>query len=442
MASLLVVLIISGCAAYQYLKGTFVKAFATIIIAICASIVAFGYFEILANILVSRSNNSSYIFIVPWAQPLCFLLLFILTFAILQTAAVQLMHKSVDLGFLPERIGRVICGILLGYIISGLLLTSLEMAPLPTKYPYQRFDPTKLESENPNNVLLNANGFATGLFSTISNGSLSGKRSFATVHANYLDQLFLNRLFGDTSLVSSSTPAIEIPTPAVWPAPEALRKQVDEFVSELNRRGRLVDETTGKSVPMPGWIKSGYEPTIVRIGFKRSTLNRDARINAGAFAQSQLRLICKRRGFGQDPFAGNARNVYPIGYLKAPDQIQITPEILLEGDDFDDGTNKKFIDFVFCIPNSFVPVLVEFKLNSIVEIPSKAIVSPDQAPPAAVLGQPSSQPEETTEEPERPETPPPPLPSAPTESENTTRRRTPSGLTESITGLQLDDEDQ
>ena len=44
MASLAVVLIILGCAAYQYFKGTFVRAFATIIIAICASVAAFAFF--------------------------------------------------------------------------------------------------------------------------------------------------------------------------------------------------------------------------------------------------------------------------------------------------------------------------------------------------------------------------------------------------------------
>ena len=41
MASLVVVLIILGCAAYQYFKGTFAKSFATIIVVICAGTVAF-----------------------------------------------------------------------------------------------------------------------------------------------------------------------------------------------------------------------------------------------------------------------------------------------------------------------------------------------------------------------------------------------------------------
>ncbi len=72
LASLSVVLIILGCAAYQYFKGTFVRAFATIIIAVCASIAAFGFFEVLANVFISRGADSRFLSLVPWAQMLCF----------------------------------------------------------------------------------------------------------------------------------------------------------------------------------------------------------------------------------------------------------------------------------------------------------------------------------------------------------------------------------
>ena len=187
MASLVVVIIILACAALQYFKGTFVKAFAMIIIAIIASVVAFGYFEVLANFIISRGNDGSLLSLVPWAQTLCFILLFVVTFGVLQTAAVFLIRYPVDLGFLPERIGRVVCGIILGFIISGLLLTALQMAPLPLSYPYQRFDPARLNPDNPGGVLLNADGFATGLFGIISKGSFSGKNNFKTIHPNYLD---------------------------------------------------------------------------------------------------------------------------------------------------------------------------------------------------------------------------------------------------------------
>src|SRR4030043_14991 len=114
MASLAVVIIILGCAALQYFYGTFVKAFAMIIIAICSSVVAFGFFEMSANLIISRGNDGSLLSLVPWAQTLCFILLFAVTFGVLQTGAIYLLRHSVDLGFLPERIGRVVCGIILG----------------------------------------------------------------------------------------------------------------------------------------------------------------------------------------------------------------------------------------------------------------------------------------------------------------------------------------
>lgn len=383
MTSLAVVLIILGCAAYQYFKGTFISAFATIIIAICASVAAFGFFEVLANVFIGRGDNSRILSLVPWAQTLCFALLFIIVFGALQTGMMFLTRQPVDLGFLPESIGRVVCGIFLGLLLSGFLLTALGMAPLSNKYPYQRFDGKRSK------VLLNADGFATGLFSIISKGSLSGKRSFATIHPDFLDQVHLNRLISGTSTLTSSTPAISLPKQAVWPAPESLSEQVGQIVSQLNRQGKLKDESTGKSISMPGPVSSDYQPTIVRVGIiQRAVSNTKANINGGAFILPQLRLICKQKGYGDDPLAGTGINIYPIGHLKAADEIQVSTEIKIDrNDDFKDGAREKFIDFVFCIPRDFVPVLLEFKQNSIVEIPTRAIVTADQAPPPVFFTQ-------------------------------------------------------
>ncbi len=380
MASLAVVIIILGCGVYQYFKGTFVKAVATIIIAICAGIAAFGFFEVLANVFISRGETGRFLSIVPWAQPLSFALLFIIVFGALQTGMMFLtQHHPIDLGFLPERIGRVVCGILLGLMLSGLLLTALGMAPLPNKYPYQRFDGKR------NKVLLNADGFATGLFGIVSKGSFSGKRSFAAIHPDFLDQQHLNRVISGTSVLTSKTPAISLPkssAPAVWPAPESLNEQVSQIVSELNRQGKLKDESSGKSIFMPGPPSNDYQPTIVRVGIKNSSLRPKATITAGIFILPQLRLICKQQGYGDDSLAGTEINVYPIGHLKAADQIQVSTEIKLDSnDDFKWNAREKWIDFVFCIPRDFVPVLLEFKQNSIVAIPSRAIVTADKAPP-------------------------------------------------------------
>jgi hypothetical protein len=376
-----VLIIILGCAAFQYFKGTFVRAFATIIIAICASVAAFGFFEVLANVFISKGDNSRFVSLVPWAQPLCFALLFIIVFGVLQTAMMFLTRQPIDLGILPERIGRVVCGILLGLILSGLLLTALGMAPLPNKYPYQRFNGKRSK------VLLNADGFATGLFSIISKGSLSGKRSFSTIHPDYLDQLYLNRLISGTSILTTK-PAISLPRPpkpAVWPAPESLSEQVSQIVSDLNLQGKLKDESTGKSIFMPG-PGSNYQPTIVRVGIQISALRPKATINGGIFILPQLRLICKQKGHSTD-LTGTGINIYPIGHLKAADQIQVSTEMKVSSGDFKRNAKEKWIDFVFCVPRDYVPVLVEFKQNSIVEIPPRAIVTADQAPPPEVFTQ-------------------------------------------------------
>ena len=380
MANIAVVLIILGCAAYQYFKGTFIRAFATIIIAVCASVAAFGFFEVLANVFIGRGANSRFLPLVPWAQPLSFALLFIIVFGALQTGMMFLTRQQIDLGFMPERVGRVVCGIILGLLLSGFLLTFLGMAPLPNKYPYQRFDGKR------NKVLLNADGFAAGLFSIISKGSLSGKRSFATIHPDFLDQVHLNRLISGTSILTSNTPAISLPKPsepAVWPAPQSLSEQVSQIVLQLNRQGKLKDELTGKSISMPGPVSSDYQPTIVRVGIRQRAINNTkASINGGAFILPQLRLICKRKGYGDDPLAGTGINIYPIGHLKAADQIQVSTEIKIDSkNDFKDNAREKWIDFVFCVPRDYVPVLVEFKQNSIVKIDERAIVTADKAPP-------------------------------------------------------------
>jgi len=347
MASLAVVLIILGCVAYQYVKGPLVKAFATIIVAVCASVVAFGYFELLADVFVSRSENSRLDSIVPWAQPLSFVLLFALTFAILQTVVAQLLSKPIDLGILPERIGRVGCGVLLGFILSGLLLTALAMAPIPNEYPYQRFDADRPDAQRPRTVLFSVDDFATGWFSMLSSGTFSGKRNFATLHPAFVNQAFLNRHQATEGIsIITSSQAIQVPPTkqkAVWLAPEGLA------------------DSAGKPVRQ----KPGHNITIVRVGLKRKALGGDLR-----FTPSQLRLICKKTTRAKDLFTGKAINVYPFGCLETPGPLQkkeLNELITKSPSDFDGPV--LYIDFAFYVPNDFVPVLVEFKANSIARLP-------------------------------------------------------------------------
>ncbi len=345
MVALGVILISAGCAAYQYFKGTFAKAFATIIITICANAVAFGYFEVLADVFISRGENSKNAGLIPWAQSLSFVLLFVLALLIFQTILGQLMKSPVNLGFLAERIGRVACGIFLGLILSGTLITALAMAPLPTKWPYQRFAPSNPNAEKPTKAFLGADSLVTSWFGALSNGGFAGKSSFALAHADFLDQAFLNRhnLSEEVLLVTTSN-AIEVPSKkATWPAPADLK------------------DSSG--TPMSA--KSGHNLMIVRIGLKKTAVR-----EAGAFTLSQLRLVCNKKS-NKDPLAGKGKSVYPIGYLKTANQVQekrLDDLMKIEAADF--AGKVKWIDFVFSVPNDSRGVLVEFKQNSIAEIPT------------------------------------------------------------------------
>ncbi len=346
MGSLFVLLVVLGCVAYQYFKGTLFKSFAGIIIAICATVAAFGYFEFLAGLLIGRD------IFVPWSYSISFLLLFVLALAILHVLAGQLTRKTVDLGVLAERIGRVVCGIFQGLIISGALIAGLAMAPLSNKIPYQRFDKTASNIEKPKKVLFNADGFATGWFNLASKGSLSGKRSFGVLHPNFLNQMFLNRHIDSISAITSSDAIQVSKTNAAWTAS-----------SDLKGAG---------SKPLPQ--KSGHTLTIVRIGITKNAVKK-----GGTFTLSQLRLVCNKKSRAKTPLAGKGKVVYPAGYLRTPNELQMkkpSDQIRLEIGDIKGKARE--IDFAFYVPNDYMPVLAEFKQNSVAEVPR--VVAADQAP--------------------------------------------------------------
>jgi hypothetical protein len=217
--------------------------------------------------------------------------------------------------------------------------------------------------ERPNRALLNADGFATGWFSLVSRGGMSGERSFAALHPRFLDQLYLNRLGGREVSIITGPEVIEVPREkAVWAAPEGLQG------------------TEGKG-------KTGCNLTIVRVGIRMNILKQ----KGGKFTLSQVRLICKQKDDAKKPFAGKGINVYPIGYLKTPELLEIkrlNEPVEVGRDSFTAG--QMFMDFAFEVPDNLVPVLVEFKQNNIAQVP--AMVAAEQRPAEEPTISPSEEP--------------------------------------------------
>lgn len=358
MAGSVVLFIILGCGAYQYFRGTIFKAVMTIIVAIIACAVAFGFFELAATGLMSKISSDKFH---PLAQPVCFIILFLLSFAVLQTVAMQLGKQGVDFGDLPERIGRPILGIFMGLIVSGLLLTALAMAPLPNKYPYPRFDAGNPDAQRPNKVLLNADGFVSGWFGILSNGSMRAIRkpqSFSALHPDFLDQLYLNR-HNDSDGIALITKAQAVRVPAkegVWYASGGIK----------DSQGNAITPRTGCGI------------MVVRMVINKSYLK-----NTGKFTLGQLRLICMPKDFtlSQETLIGKGVNAYSIGYYSGQDEIttkRLSELITVERDAFPEGEDTRNIDFAFNVPNDYTPVALQFKQNCISQVSRP--VSSEQAP--------------------------------------------------------------
>ncbi len=122
---------------------------------------------------------------------------------------------------------------------------------------------------------------------------------------------------------------------------------------------------------------------IVRIAIKRNAIKNEDKVSAGKFTASQLRIICKNSSETQNPLTGTAINVYPVGHLRSANQMQVTREISLDNSSFNDNPTKE-IDFVFCIPNGYTPVLAKFKLNSVAQISQSVILKDASEAPQTV----------------------------------------------------------
>ncbi|MEN6425733.1 MAG: hypothetical protein ABFE13_10240 [Phycisphaerales bacterium] len=408
MVSLVMLAVMAGCAVFLFLKGTIAQGIAMIFNALIAGFAAFGFYEWTADYLVKYSPG-----VAIWAPMICFLLLFVLIFAVLQALAMQISKEKIDFGKLPEQIGRPVTGIILGYIVTGHLLVAVAMAPIPSQYPYPRFEERNPNPSSPSKPLLSPDGFVAGLFGTVSTGSLcpfGEPKSFAMFHAGFLDQLHLNRLGGKDVSLMTETPAIVVPPKnGVWDAPENLRDSENKPVSP----------------------QAGRNLMLVHVEIRKSALK-----DAAKFTLGQLRLVCGPKAGTAHPLGAKGEAVYPVGYIgsggrletKSLAEVIVVDPAKVTGDSL-------VIDLAFQVPTNLVPVLVAFKRNNVAKVSSPA--SPEDAPQPTPFGAAAAQPQARTQA-ESPanqsaepgQTPPP---------DRQKRGRGRSDITRSVTG-DMDDE--
>ena len=137
IALIAIIVIVLLTMAYFFLKSPLLTSIATIFAAIIGVLVAFNFYEIVAEQLLSRGHGGQ------WAQPICLLLLFVITLVLLRVACDQIIGANLDFGSIPKQIMAIVCGFVAGLIISGTLIVALTMSPLSPSMPYERFPDRK-----------------------------------------------------------------------------------------------------------------------------------------------------------------------------------------------------------------------------------------------------------------------------------------------------------
>jgi hypothetical protein len=338
MTAIIIVLLITIlCVAKFHLKNGALNSFATAIAAIVALIIAFGFYEILGGLLLSKG-------VLPLKiNGAIFLILFSVSFAILHVLNKTLVGSDIEFGKLVNIIASVIFGIVTGLIISGCVLVGINLASLPSKLSYKRFDNNIARGTMvPRKSFLGTDDLVANLFGWVSQGSMSGKKSFALYHPNFNNQIHLNnRLLGKKAMPVSGPKAVNIPKFGVR------KKEID----------------------------GGKPYTAIRVEINGAAIDKGGATDKDGnfkFAPFQIGLICQ---VGDGP----EKNVlYPesIDIYAADQSVQNITElgeiIWLERESFITAGGKRLVvmDIAFNIPSSVKPLLLAFKNTSITAVPA------------------------------------------------------------------------
>ena len=347
MALVMVLLVLGLTLAFFYLKCTMMQSLMMLWASVVSTILAFSFYESLAGLLISRGYG------LQWAHVGSYVLVFIVTFAVLRSVSELLIGINIDLGNAAKASAAVICGLLTGIIFSGNLLVAMGLLPLQGKVFYSRFDPAgPVILNNPKTPALSTDGFVSGLYGLISSGSMSSNKSFKVLHADYLNQIHLNKLKTKDGVLPVCSPeAIKVPS----------------------KKGQQ---------PVRFWTSPENEKlVVVRMGISAKKIPDGGAANASGkieFFPVQIRLIVKEEDKASAPankrLSGSAKALYPVGFWNNGMLSRLDLKETISPDLKDLKDRILWRDVAFEVPEGYRPILLEFKQNAAADLSSYTVV--------------------------------------------------------------------
>jgi len=317
--SILIIAVVAGIAYFHYAQGLF-GATISVTIAIIAAAVAVGYHENLVNALLGGAVGD-------YATGGALAAIFALVYIVGRLITDKAIPGNVRLPLMVDRVGGAVMGLIAGLFTAGIvalvaqslpfgpavggharypLVSSREVTVVPSgasrsvdmevldQLEDDTFDPDKRKK-----LIIPADDMVLGFVQKLSDGgSLAGARTLESVHPNYPDELFAQRLGVQvgakrTAFNGAGKAQVTVPDDGVFvvTAPDLTAKGnfLDAELNELHAR-EVVPKRNGNEVQL-----------VVRVMFGKDAADSDTNMRV---SPASIRLVA------------GGQNLYPAGTLE------------------------------------------------------------------------------------------------------------------------------
>lgn len=359
LLSLLVVVLIGIVAYFHYLQGLFGSALSAMF-AVIAALLAVGYHEVLVDALLGGK-------LADYAHAIGLVVIFAVVYLVLRVISDQFVSGNVQYSLWVDRIGGGVMGVIAGLSGVGVLAIAAQALPLGARiamherYPiewgreatmrvvgsytpqsalYDQLDAEKFVNNEATGMWVAADELVLSLAARVSGdaGSLSTGRAWNSVHPDYLQELFGQRV-GIQPGGKQTAMAESVQVAGLYTAESFSQDDQERWEKDDQGVGTRHSKSDKPPAELPAVLKPAPEHLLLVVRATIASSAMDEKNTLVGFSPASARLVLKRKGENQ------YQNFYPVGTLEngqvvfrnAPDDY-----LFLPGD--------KAVDFVYELP--------------------------------------------------------------------------------------------
>jgi hypothetical protein len=340
LLNIFVIVLVLLAVYFHYLQGFFSAAISAILVVISA-LLAVGYHE---NVVYSLLGGQY----AAQAHAIALVVIFAITYIALRQIFDRLVPGNVAFPLLVDKIGSAACGLIAGIFGAGIVMMAASSLPFgPSiggyeRYPvtfdmpvsvfagqrevaaeYDLLDAERFLENEPSRLLIPADDVLISLAAhvTKTGGPLSGGRSLESVHPDYLQELFGQRVGIQESASRVAQIENSLTIDGVYVAQSLPQDDQERWVVGRYAAGVRGPETVPQPPPLQPVLKPQPGQAILVVRAALGTGAIDSKNRMVSFGPANVRLVA------------SGKNHFPIGTLEggrtlmraAPDDYLLVP---------------------------------------------------------------------------------------------------------------------